>query len=417
MAAFVISLGETQIGRLELLQDGRSTRLVLFEDYRRAECRPLLGQQFKSFHREYRQPSRLLNFFAHLLPEGALGNILRASAKLDQRQTWPLLELLGRDLPGAVRLLPPLDDGDDDDAARVTSTAEHLDARRIDPPTRATVPPEMWRFSLSGVQLKVSMSWFDDRLAMPAETIDGKWIVKLGNATHPDLPEVEWSVMEWARAAGIDVPQTRLVPLDHVDGIPGEYTEHAGQVCYAIERFDRAENRRRIHIEDFAQVLDADDKYQGHSYETIGNVILKAAGAEALREYVRRLVFMVLCGNADAHMKNWSLIYSDGVHAGISPAYDIVSVIVYPQYSRTLALNFNRSKRFEDVSLTGFARLARKIEVPEKDVLDWVREDVSRTLEAWHDTAANTRLSRVRRERLEQHLKLLQGAPGSIIHL
>lgn len=169
MRALAVSLNERPIGRLELLPDGRSTRLLFFDDYRNAALRPLLGQQFKSFHREYRQPSRLHPFFAHLLPEGALASILRTSAKLSPRQEWELLELLGHDLPGAVGLSPVLED-----ALEQPALEPKIDLRHTDPPTRATVPPEKWRFSLSGVQLKFSMSWFHDRLAMPADTIGGK---------------------------------------------------------------------------------------------------------------------------------------------------------------------------------------------------------------------------------------------------
>ena len=411
MRALTVSLNQLLIGRLELQPDGHSTRLVLFDDYRNAARRPLLGQQFKSFHREYRQPSRLLTFFAHLLPEGALASILRASARIDARQDWQLLELLGRDLPGAVKLSPALDD-----ELELPGAEPSLDLRRIDPPTRATVPPELWRFSISGVQLKFSMSWFDDRLAMPADTMDGKWIIKLGDAAHPDLPELEWSVMEWARVAGLDIPETRLVPLDRLDGIPAEYTERAGNSCYAIKRFDRGESRTRVHVEDFAQVLDADDKYQGHSYETIGNVVAKVCGREDLREYVRRLVFMVLSGNADAHLKNWSLRYSDGIHARLSPAYDLVAVIAYPQYSRTLALNFNRSKRFEDVSIAGFERFARKVDSGEGEVATWVREDVQRTLDAWNDVRQGLPIAAARRLRIQEHIELLRASPSSIAH-
>lgn len=411
MPSLAVSLGELQLGRLELLPNGLGTRLVLYDDYRRAARRPLLSQQFKSFHSEYRQPFRLLPFFAHLLPEGALATILRSAARLDARQDWQLLTLLGRDLPGAVRLSPTLDE-----ESEPTPVEMVVDPERADPPTRTTVPPERWRFSLSGVQLKFSMSWFDDRLAMPADTVDGKWIVKLGDAAHPDLPEVEWSVMEWGRVAGIDVPATRIVPLGRLDGVPLEYLERAGQYCYAIERFDRGEAPPRTHIEDFAQVLAADDKYQGHSYETIANVIANVCGPASLREYVRRLVFMVLSGNADAHLKNWSLIYPDGVHAALSPAYDLLSVIVYPQYTRELALNFNRSKRFEDVSLAGFARLARKIEHDEAELVGWVREDVPRILQAWSDTRAHLRLAPARLAQIDEHLELLRRAPNSIVH-
>lgn len=412
MPAFSVSLCDASIGRLELLPDGYSTRLLFFDDYRNAARRPLLGQQFKSFHREYRQPSRLLNFFTHLLPEGALAGILRRAVKLSERQDWQLLEFVGRDLPGAIRLVPVPDD--DTDPAR---PEPEVDLRRADPPTRPTVPPEQWHFSLSGVQLKFSMSWLNERLTLPADTINGKWIVKLGDSDHPDLPEVEWSVMEWARLAGIDTPTTKLESIDRLDGIPAEFLETTCRSCFAIERFDRGEDHRRIHMEDFAQVLNADDKYQGHSYETIGNVIANVCGPADLREYVRRLLFMTLSGNADAHLKNWSLLYPDGVHARLSPAYDLLSVVAYPGYERRLALNFNGSKRFEGVSLAGFSRFARKIKFDEAELLSWVREDVPRILQAWSDIRGRVPLSTDRLKRIDAHFALLNGAPDSLLHL
>lgn len=407
--ALEVLLGDSQVGRLELLADGRSTRLVLRPEYRQAAHRPVLSQQFISFRPEYRQPSRMLPFFAHLLPEGALRRIIAAQARLDIKRDWELLSLLGQDLPGAVRLLPALDDAP-------VPPPPAVDVG--DPSTTPTVPStpfDRWRFSLSGVQLKFSMSWLNDRLTLPAAGMDGKWIVKLGDSIHPDLPELEWSVMQWARMAGMDIPAFRLVPLAHLQGIDLRYTEHAGRSCFAIERFDRAE-QRRIHIEDFAQVLAADDKYQGHSHETIGNVIAKICGLDDLREYVRRLVFMILSGNADAHLKNWSLIYPDGVRARLSPAYDQIATVAYPQYDRTLALNFNGGKRFEDASLAAFERFARKLKIDARVVVDWVREDVPRVLDAWRELRSSLPLAPARVASIEQHLDLLARTPTSIVH-
>ena len=62
---------------------------------------------------------------------------------------------------------------------------------------------------------------------------------------------------------------------------------------------------------------------------TIGRLIfdLFPNRFEQLAEFIRRLVVNILIGNADAHLKNWSVIYGDRVTPQLSPAYDLVSTI------------------------------------------------------------------------------------------
>jgi serine/threonine-protein kinase HipA len=68
----------------------------------------------------------------------------------------------------------------------------------------------------------------------------------------------------------------------------------------------------------------------GHlHYGTMGAVVLALCGEADYREYFRRLVFMVLSGNADAHIKNWALVYRDGLHARLAPVYDFVATVAY----------------------------------------------------------------------------------------
>ena len=74
------------------------------------------------------------------------------------------------------------------------------------------------------------------------------------------------------------------------------------------------------------------------------------SGETGIEEFVRRFVFNALIGNADMHMKNWSLVYPDQRNAELSPAYDFVSTIAaIPE--DTLALNFTGSKTFDQISL------------------------------------------------------------------
>src|SRR5262245_51589581 len=113
----------------------------------------------------------------------------------------------------------------------------------------------------------------------------------------------------------------------------------------AVRRFDRTADGP-VHIEDFAQVfgLYPEDKYGKASYRNIAGVIAAETGNVGTAEFVRRLVFNVLIGNADMHVKNWSLIYLDRRRAALAPAYDFVSTIHYIPDDNS-ALSFGRTKR------------------------------------------------------------------------
>ncbi len=66
----------------------------------------------------------------------------------------------------------------------------------------------------------------------------------------------------------------------------------------------------------------------------------------------RRLAFNVLIGNGDARLKNWSLIYLDERRPTLSPAYDLVSTVVYGRqggHLDDLGLRLGGSKRFDSV--------------------------------------------------------------------
>lgn len=260
------------------------------------------------------------------------------------------------------------------------------------------------KFSLAGVQLKFSMIEGGRGLTLPPSGRDGDWIVKTPDERRgvvngrtvifSHVPQNELAMMTWAREAGLVVPERRLYPLEQVDGLPPGLVAASDEPAYAIRRFDRIPGRGpggRVHMEDFAQVLGkyAAEKYKGASYETLAVAILAIAGTAALREFLRRLVFIVAIGNGDAHLKNWSLRYPDGVHAELSPAYDLVSTIQYIEPDG-LALNLAGSKRWQDVSVDSFLRLreilARRLpqKAPEaRWVVETVREAVADIYDAW----------------------------------
>ena len=374
--------------------------------YKRMYPRPILGQAFEdNLDRPQTGSVRLPPFFSNLLPEGVLRFLVARKVGVKEVRELFLLAHLGEDLPGAVRAIP-LTDLDRQWAA-------------LPPAAEATQEPGL-RFSLAGVQLKFSMLRQDRGLTLPARGQDGDWIVKLPDNRFARVPENEYSMLAWARAAGIEVPDHDLVPVSALQGLPRGVTPLRGQAL-AVRRFDRPEGSPRVHQEDFAQILGLypKQKYDAYNYETIGSIILRTAGTEDFLAFVQRLTFMALSGNSDAHHKNWSLRYPDGVTARLSPAYDQVATIVYvpevedPRPLDTLALNFAKSKLFADVSLKSFARMGDKLGVSPDLVSTTAVEAAQRIQDAWRTVHQDLPLDAATKAIIERHwhrVPLAQGA-------
>ena len=52
-------------------------------------------------------------------------------------------------------------------------------------------------------------------------------------------------------------------------------------------------------------------------------------GHSAGSQFVHRFVTFVVLGNTDAHLKNWALLYPDGITPQLAPLYDVVSASSY----------------------------------------------------------------------------------------
>lgn len=354
-------------------------------------------------------------FFSNLLPEGPLRDYLARAAGIDPRREFPLLAALGLDLPGAVTITA-VDTGrslaspdrrtmarwsPEGDRPRVSASwspthepvdragTRHPAANRHRTPDSVRDPvtaPPPFRFSLPGVQLKLSATMeATGRLTIPARGVGGSWIVKLPAAAFPGLPEQEHAMMRLATRVGIDVPETGLVPVDSINGLPRGMGVARGEMALAVRRFDRADDGTPVHVEDFAQVLGAypEQKYVKAGYGDIAEVVGTVMGEDAVCELVRRLVFCTLIGNGDAHLKNWAVIYPDCSTPALAPAYDLVSTVALLD-DDSMALDWVDGVRgFADLSEGVLRLLASSARVPQKPVLDVARGMVERFVEEW----------------------------------
>jgi serine/threonine-protein kinase HipA len=394
----VLLYGEP-IGTLTFLQ-GERTLFAFNEAYINNPNRPTLSLSFKDALGNLitdvpPTQVRVPPFFANVLPEGDMRDYLAQRAGVNPKREFFLLWVLGKDLPGAITIRPadgeawPPDNGDNDDGKKD-------DKKR---PTNAL------RFSLAGVQLKFSaVRNATGGLTIPAEGVGGSWIVKLPSTKYNDVPENEYAMMTLAGMIGMDVPELQLIDPASVSGLPDGIADLKGRAL-AVKRFDRTADGP-VHIEDFAQIfrLYPDNKYGKASYRNIAEVIAAETGNEGVAEFIRRLVFNTLIGNADMHVKNWSMIYPDRRRAALAPAYDFVSTIHYIPDDNA-ALRFVRTKRMDGLTRDELANLAGKARLPEKLVLDAATETVARFHETWASERKNLPLSKELIETVENHVK------------
>lgn len=338
---------------------------------------------------------KVMPFFSNLLPEGHLRDYLAQGVQVNPERDFVLLWALGMDLPGAITVRSA--DGDDwpPDANHATDEDQlRNDLRKI-----------ALRFSLAGVQLKFSaVDEATGGLTIPARGIGGSWIVKLPSTRFDGVPENEFSMMTLAREIGMDVPEIRLLDLSQIENLPPEMAELKGR-AFAIKRFDREEGGS-VHFEDFAQIFGEypNDKYKKASYVNIARVIADQSDQNDVAEFVRRLTFSALIGNADMHIKNWAVIYRDRRNATLAPAYDLVSTIPYLRETEA-ALKFSRTKRFDRFTEDELSHLAARAELPEKLVLDTARETVSRFHAQWNKEKTHLPIGPNVRDAIEAHLK------------
>jgi serine/threonine-protein kinase HipA len=383
-----------------LTRVGGERTLFAFNDaYIHDEGRPVLGLGFKDalgeLLTEFRPTrTRVMPFFSNLLPEGFLRTYLAERAGVNPVREFFLLWVLGMDLPGAITIKPA--------EGEAWPPAANQEGGDGDLERRESV----LRFSLAGVQLKLSaVHETGGGLTIPAKGVGGSWIVKLPSREFAGVPENEFSMMTLARLIGMDVPAVQLVDVEAIGNMPEGIGNLKGKAL-AVERFDRLADGRAVHIEDFAQVFGVypEDKYKRASARNIAQVIAAEGSQADIVELIRRLTFNTLIGNADMHLKNWSLIYADERNAALAPAYDFLSTIPYiPDDSA--ALNFSRTKRFDAFSEDELSHLAAKALLPQKLVLDTARETVALFHQHWAAEKANLPLSVEVIEAVEDHLE------------
>lgn len=206
-------------------------------------------------------------------------------------------------------------------------------------------------------------------------TIVGLWgayILKPPTRQYPHLPELEDLTMHLAELAGIPTVPHSLIRM------------HSGSLAYITRRIDR-NKKNKLHMEDMCQLTErlTEDKYKG-SYEQIARAILKYSANPVLDliNFFEQVLFSFLTGNADMHLKNFSLIEQPGTGFVLAPAYDMVaSALVVQGDHEELALNFNGKKR--KLQRKDFDIVFSSFKVLEEKAINNMYSKFSNAIESW----------------------------------
>ncbi len=307
------------------------------EPYSRRECRP---------------------FFGGLLPEGNQRDAAARALGVSPNNDFALLDRLGGDVAGALQLLPQ---GERPTAAisdrRTTPLDEAGLIRVLDalPARPLLAGEEGLRLSLAGAQSKVPVVLVDGAVALPAPGQPTTHILKPPIPRFHGTTENEAFAMRLAAAVGLDVA-------------PVEPRVVRDRTFLLVRRHDRSVGAdggvTRIHQEDFCQALGVppETKYAGEGGPTFRDCfgLLRRVAARPAADVLRLLdaaIFNLIAGNADAHGKNFSILY-DEQGPRLAPLYDLLATVAYPALSAKLAMKIGKWATLAEMDANGWAAFA-----------------------------------------------------------
>lgn len=225
------------------------------------------------------------------------------------------------------------------------------------------------RLTLTGVQKKLSLSPVAEgkKERLTVVGLDGRFILKPSTEEYPEMAENEHLSMKLAELQKIPMAKCGLIYLC------------SGEKAYITRRFDRIENEK-IQMEDFCQLSQkpTEKKYNSSS-ESLGKVIdtYSDQAPDDKLTLFQTLLFSFWIGNADMHLKNFSL-WRDPHNQSVrlSPGYDFLStrlLIPAKEDPEEMALPINGKKN--KLKWSDFVALGTSYKIPAK-VIERVRDQM-----------------------------------------
>ena len=355
-------------------------RFAYAGDWLADPCAPALSCSLPKRPEPFR-PRECRPFFEGLLPEGAQRDAAAAALGVSPANEFRLLERLGGEVAGALTLWP---EGETPPPSGAAGPAAVLsDGALADLLVRLETRPFLagegaLRLSLAGAQSKIPVVLAEGRIALPAPGQPTTHILKPPITRFEATTENEAFAMRLAARLGLDV-----APVD-VRTVPE-------RPCLLVTRYDRRTGPdgaiRRLHQEDFCQALGivAGRKYTaegGPGFRQCFDLVRRTCARPAVEvlKLLDAAIVQALLGNADAHGKNYSLLYR-GSGVELAPLYDLLSTVVYPDLSPKFAMKIAGRATLSELRPGDWDCFAKSMELGAPIARRRVRELASLALE------------------------------------
>ena len=362
----IVSLRGSRIGYIEFDSEANSREFFYDAAYLASPgacpislSLPLRQEPFNSWQ------TRL--FFENLLPPEVVRRKLEKIIHHDAENYYAFLKALGGDCAGAISLYPEdVDPTMQEDVLRDLTEDEAdeiFKALPMSPLLQGVV--DNYRISVAGAQDKLVVRLRDGRLALPLYGTASTHIVKPGMSRCEHSVENECFCQRLAAAVGLSAAGSSVLSVKD-------------RRYYVTERYDRKQVRGRVERclqEDFCQAMgvESEKKYQSDGGPSAARCFRflreHSFGLADQMRFVDFFLYNFLIGNADAHAKNFSLLYTDGRPA-VAPLYDAMSTLVYPNVYNAMAMEIGGHYEFKDVTRASFAAFAEKCDISPRAVLD-----------------------------------------------
>jgi len=304
-------------------------------------------------------------FFGGILPEESKREIVAKNLGISAKNDFAMLEQIGGECAGAVTFMParePLPERDY--RYRDLSNKELVEMLKTLPLRPLLAGDEDVRLSLAGAQDKVAVKVSGDKISIPLGGAPSTHILKPANEHFAGLVFNEVLCLKLARAAGLSAAKAETRNIEGIDYILVERYDRS-----LIRSSDGSERYDRLHQEDFCQALGivSENKYQGEGGPSLKQCFdllreVSTAPVIDLQRLLDAVIFNYLIGNYDAHGKNFSIVYNTetvaGYEAKLSPLYDLVCTVYYPDLSKKMAMKIGGEYLSDRISPRHFETLA-----------------------------------------------------------
>ena len=337
-------------------------------------------------------PTQTKNFFEGLLPEGFTRRTVAQWMHVAEEDYLSILHGLGRECLGALCITA---EGEESEASYEPITAQQVRQLAAEGATKSAELVTKAHLSLTGASGKAGLyydaehgEWY-----LPRGSAPSTHIVKQSHVRLDAIVTNEQLALQTAARCGIETAKSFIINTG-----AGEDRD----VLLATERYDRRfvpeglrigtlPRPQRLHQEDFAQALGipAAEKYEREGQHHLRDMfaLLRRASSDPIADQMKLwdlLVFDWLIGNTDAHVKNFSLLYSPNQKSiRLAPAYDIVSTSIYEQSTREMAFRIGGASLLEKIDREAFRLAAREAGLGERMALrrfDALCEDFEKAL-------------------------------------